>query len=282
MAGTGLTFLIGALSLAGGIATGYSVLQLARRRAQVSASSFFACLPMLAGVITGSLAMALFMSRLLAPHDRFYSEFDALRILLAVNLSGLALFSVYFLPHSSVVRQKFVLRWILRLLIELVACGVVIAAGVRFNVLSPIPGKEVALDSWAWLATLVWMLVAMNTVKMLDGIEGAASVVLLVGAVAVFYTTLGTQEYFLHTFALVLAGASLASLRFTAYPARWSLRGAGSSVAGFLFAVLTVLARQKTVAALLFIFPLALVLIVLGGAVLGSLERVLFPDRDQP
>lgn len=282
MAGTGLTFLIGALSLAGGIATGYSMLQLARRRAQAPASSFFACLPMLAGVITGSLAMALFMSRLLAPHDRFYSEFDALRILLAVNLSGLALFSVYFLPHSSVVRQKFVLRWILRLLIELIACGVVIAAGVRFNVLSPIPGKEVALDSWAWLATLVWMLVAMNTVKMLDGIEGAASVVLLVGAVAVFYTTLGTQEYFLHTFALVLAGASLASLRFTAYPARWSLRGAGSSVAGFLFAVLTVLARQKTVAALLFIFPLALVLIVLGGAVLGSLERVLFPDRDRP
>lgn len=282
MVTSGLIALVGTVSVFAGVATGYAAWR--KRSASpttVGKVSPKAAMPLIAGFVAGSLAMLAFFPALLAPRDRFYTERQALQILAAVNVSALLLFSIYFQERFFAKVNGWATRFAVRFLIELFACLVVIAAGVRFSVLSPIPGKELALDGWAWLATLAWMLVAMNTVKLLDGIEGAASVLLLVASVAIFYTTWGSEEYFLHTFAVVLAGASLASLRFTAYPARWSLRGAGSSVAGFLFAVLTVLARQKSVAALLFIFPLALVLVLLAGAVLSGLERILFSDRDQ-
>lgn len=282
MVTSGLIALVGTASVVAGVATGYAAWRSRSAfRTPGGKSSPKAALPLMAGLIAGSSTMLAFFPALLAPRDRFYTAGEALRILATVNIATLLLFSIYFQERLFPKVNGWAIRFVVRFLIELCACLIVIVAGIRFSVLSPIPGKELALDGWAWLATLAWMLVTMNTVKLLDGIEGAASVLLLVASVAIFYTTWGSEEYFLHTFAVVLAGASLASLRFTAYPARWSLRGAGSSVAGFLFAVLTVLARQKSVAALLFIFPLALVLILLAGAALAGLERILFSDSDQ-
>ncbi|MCX7624970.1 MAG: hypothetical protein N2Z21_01965 [Candidatus Sumerlaeaceae bacterium] len=281
MVTSGVIAVVGSASVVAGVVAGYVAWRKIGPSAAEEKSSPKAALPLIAGVAAGSLAMLFFLPAVLAPRDRFYTERQALQILAAVNASTFLLFGVYYLERIRSLASSWHRRLFLRLVIELLACLVVIAAGVRFTVLSPIPGKEIPLEGWAWLATLVWMLVAMNTVKLLDGIEGAASILLLVASVAIFYTTWGTEEYFLQTFAIALGGASLASLRFTAYPARWSLRGPGSSVAGFVFAVLTVLARQKSVAALLFIFPLALVLIVLAGAVLSGLERILFSDRDQ-
>jgi len=267
-------------ALVAGFVAGYMAWGRAVRVHAAGQSSPMACLPLLAGVVAGLAVILALLPGLMAPHDKFYTPHDVIGIVLAVSVSVILLFCWYFYPKYLPAVFSPGMRWCVHFVFELVACVCVSLAGVRFSVLSPIPGTEVGLGAWAWPATIVWMLVAMNVVKLLDGLEGAASVLLLVAAVAVFHTTLGTQEHFLNAFAAVLAGASLASLRFTAYPARMSLRGAGSSVAGFLFAVLTVLARQKTVATLLLVFPLILVVILVGGIVLGGLERILFSDRE--
>ena len=50
---------------------------------------------------------------------------------------------------------------------------------------------------------------------------------------------------------------------------------------GFVFALLTVLARQKTVAALLLIFPLFVIVILVGGAMLAFLERTISAGDDE-
>jgi UDP-GlcNAc:undecaprenyl-phosphate GlcNAc-1-phosphate transferase len=168
------------------------------------------------------------------------------------------------------------------LCLEIVASLIVVGAGVRFSILSVGTGAELPLGEWAVPLTVLWLVGATNVVKLLDGLEGAVSVLLLVGAVAVAYTTIGVPEHFLNAFSIAMIGATLASLRFNAYPARLSLRGPGSAFAGFLFAVLTVLARQKTVAALLLVFPLLLIVIIVGGAMLSFLERtVLIGDNDK-
>ncbi len=276
-----LSFLVGLCALVVGTFAGYLAWRRALQFHLVGKSSVLACVPLFSGLLGGGAAIVMFLPYLLVPHDRFYSAADVVRVLGAVGLGSALLFAYYFVPRLLAIEHSPLLRGGVHLLFEFLACLIVTLAGIRFNVWSPIPATEIALGNWAWPATILWMLLAMNVVKLLDGLEGAASVVLLVGAIAVFYTTLGTDEHFLNAFAAAVAGASLASLRLTAYPARLSLRGAGSSVAGFLFAVLTVLARQKTIAALLFIFPLGLVVVLIATAALGLLERIFFPDTGE-
>jgi UDP-N-acetylmuramyl pentapeptide phosphotransferase/UDP-N-acetylglucosamine-1-phosphate transferase len=72
---------------------------------------------------------------------------------------------------------------------------------------------------------------------------------------------------------VVIAAAALASLRFNLYPARLPIGGSGTALLGFLFAVLTVLARQKTIATFLLVLPLGLIVVVIGGYMLTFLER---------
>jgi len=164
-------------------------------------------------------------------------------------------------------------------ILEIAAAVLVVAGGVRFGVVS-IGERSFELGAWSPVLTVLWILVAMNVVKLLGGLDGAANVLLLAASAAIFYFAMGGGEHFLSVLALVVGAAALGSLRFNCYPARLPLSPRGHAVAGFLFAVLTVLARQKTVAFLLLIFPLALVAILLGGAMLAFLERTMMPGGD--
>ncbi len=281
MTGFWPTLLVGLSSFISGMFLGYAGWRKTSRLRMSPQGTVWAVAPLLGGSIAGLIVVLAILPSILAPQDRFYTAHDVFKIVTAIVVALAILFMNYYIALFPFVASRWWLRWGVRAISEFIACVIVALAGVRFSVLSPIPTTELSLGVWALPATILWMLFAMNVVKLLDGLEGAASVLLLVASVAVFFTTLGTAEHFLHAFTTLLAGASLASLRFTAYPARLSLRGAGTSIAGFFFAVLTVLARQKTVAALLFVFPLVVIVILVAGVVLGSLERILFPDGEE-
>jgi len=275
-----LTLATSVVAFLAGMVGGWTAMSLASKKKHLHTHSWLAAVPLCAGMFVSLMFIIFIAPALLSPHDRFYSVHDAMRLTAAIGC-GLVLILVGYTTYSgSFFQKRKALSLLLRFGMDLLACIVIIAAGVRFSVFSPLPGKEYTLGGWAAFATLAWMLVAMSAVKLLDGLEGAASVLLLVSGVAVFYTTVNSDEHFLNAFAASLIGASLASLRFTAFPGRFSLRGPGSAAAGFLFGVLTVLARQKTVAALFCLFPLVLVVILVGGSVLSGLERAIFPGRE--
>lgn len=252
--------------------------------------------PVFAGVLLG-LAVTAAAAGALLPGDRFHSVGGALTIIGAIA-TGLVLIlhgqSAMMMPSLLSVlagkdpvsdaakdRLNLLARRVRRLqpLLEMTAAVLVVAAGVRFGVVS-VGERSFELGAWSPVLTLIWIMVAMNVVKLLGGLDGAANVLLLVASVAIFYFAIGGGEHFLSALALAVAGAALGSLRFNCYPARMPLSLRGHAVAGFLFAVMTVLARQKTVAVLLLVFPLALVVIVLGGAMLAVLERTMMPGSD--
>ncbi|MBX7245739.1 MAG: hypothetical protein K1X53_09570 [Candidatus Sumerlaeaceae bacterium] len=165
--------------------------------------------------------------------------------------------------------------------IELLAALIAVWAGVRFNVLSLGSEHTYVLGGWTIPLTVLWIFAATNIVKLLDGLQGAANVLLLLAGISIHYFTFGVPEYFLNALSVIIIAAAIASLRFNFYPARLALTGPGIALAGFLFAILTVLARQKTVTALLLIFPMIVVIILVGGAMLGMLERQMAPENDE-
>ncbi len=253
--------------------------------------------PLAMGIAAGILLFCLSASWIVSG-DRFFTTAQAVRVALAFAAGGALILAGDLLAALAVVigaypwndraraesAQERVgrFRWFGDLVLLLAASVLVVASGVRFSILGVGGERAVELGSWAGPLTVLWIMAATAALRLLDGLEGAANIVLLVAAFAIFYITLGAGEHFLNTLAVVVLGAALASLRFNFFPARLPLRGAGSAFVGFVFAVLTVLARQKTVAALLLGFPLVVLVVLVGGAMFALIERTIQPGKSGP
>lgn len=253
-------------------------------------------LPLAVGLLA-ALALVAVAASVFAAADRFFTPGSAVTALLGVIGGLLLLLAVEPVTALLVVARAYPWndperagraqagvarrRWMLELVLLVAASCLVAVTGTRFGVLGVPSGAgeaAVELGRWSGPLTMLWLVAATLVTRLLDGLEGAVNVLLLVAGVAVFFFTLGASEHVLNAVAVGLVCASLGSLRFNLFPARLSLRGAGMLVPGFMFAVLTVMARQKTVAALLLVFPLAVLVVLVGGAMLGLLERTMLPE----
>lgn len=114
-------------------------------------------------------------------------------------------------------------------------------------------GVAYQLTLWADLFTFVWLLGAMYTTKILDGLDGLVSGVGVIGAVIIF---LLTQQPFVDQpavglIALSLAGAAGGFLVFNWSPASIFLGESGSLFIGFILGVLSIISGGKIATALL-------------------------------
>jgi len=248
--------------------------------------ALFGFLPLWIGCVCGLAVIAVLRRNLTG--DRFYEPAVALKVGLAPLLAGLVFLLVDMIKPKPVVQPggragagRTAGRTALMLAAQLVASGVVVLAGIVFPILSVAPGNTVELGTLAPIATIAWLLFATSFVKLLDGLHGAALFLLLLAALAVGLVTSFNNEFFLNAYAAVVTGAVIGSLRFHLHPPRIVQSGGATAFVGFMFAVLTVLARQKTVAALLIVLPLVVVVLVAGGLMLGFLERNLLLKKDE-
>jgi UDP-N-acetylmuramyl pentapeptide phosphotransferase/UDP-N-acetylglucosamine-1-phosphate transferase len=232
------------------------------------------------GIIIGCLFLAI-LAPWLFGGDRFHEVTRTVWycVLAGVVTAGFLLIDWYF-PEQPVAclgqdvdQRKTTQRRVALCLAMLIAVVGAALAGIRFPILGFGGGSERELGFWAGPLTVVWLIGATLSVKLLDGLNGAAHVVLVAACVLVFYRTFGTQEYFLNAFSLMVGIVSAAALRFSLHPARMPVAGGGTLAAGFLFAMLIVFARQKTVAAAVFMLPILAVVLIAGGAMLSVLEK---------
>lgn len=155
-----------------------------------------------------------------------------------------------------------------KILVETAAAAMVVAAGLRFSVVS-LPGSrgELTLGILAGVVTVVWIVGATNAFNLIDGLDGLAG-----GVAAIISSSLlvcGVLQG--HRFTVVLlaglAGACLGFLRHNWEPARIFLGDAGSLTVGFLLAIAAVQASFKASAAVAILVPI----LVLGLPVMDTL-----------
>jgi UDP-N-acetylmuramyl pentapeptide phosphotransferase/UDP-N-acetylglucosamine-1-phosphate transferase len=179
-------------------------------------------------------------------------------------------------------RFNITARALAHLAAQIMASALLVWAGVRFDLMK-MPGEEVAvLGYWeSQIFTLTWLVLATNVIRLLDGIHGAAAVAVCIAGLTALLPNVINQEYFLAGVSLVAIGCAVGSLWFCCSRSKLPLEGAGTAILGFLFAILTVLARQKTVATLLLLVPLVIIILLAGAATLGMLEKRLVLPKNK-
>ncbi len=117
-----------------------------------------------------------------------------------------------------------------KLLGQIVAAAIVLAAGVRFQVFGLLP-----LDL---VLTLVWLVGISNAVNFLDNIDGLSAGATAIAAAFFFILASANGQYLVAIMALAVAGGCLGFLRYNFNPAVIFMGDAGTLFLGFLLAII--------------------------------------------
>ncbi len=107
-----------------------------------------------------------------------------------------------------------------------------------------------------WLTypfVVLWVVLMINVINFLDGLDGLATGVSLIAALVLYFLAIqpDVNQVSMSVLALVLAGGLLGFLPFNFYPAKLFLGDTGAMVIGFLLAVFAIISGGKLATAFL-------------------------------
>lgn len=211
-------------------------------------------LPRIGGVGVAAGTLVALAATFVMPAERFAVERDRVALLMVASALLFAVMLVDDLRGLGAI-QKLTLQVAAAVVVTLprmddVDRGIVIE---RFNA----PGLgQVSLPVWAAIGfSLFWMVGMMNTVNLIDGLDGLAGSLTLVACAILFAHTYfwprGDPQFTISLIPAALGGATLGFLVYNWHPARIILGDAGAYYVGFTLAVGSIIGGAKIATALL-------------------------------
>lgn len=159
-----------------------------------------------------------------------------------------------------------------RLIFQIIAALIVVASGVGITFITNPLGGIINLDQliipfnffgphqiflFADLLALIWIVWMMNIINWSKGVDGQMPSIILIASLTIFILSYKlflkgdpNQEH-ISTLSLITAGTSLGFLIFNWYPAKIFPGFSGSTILGFMIAILAILSGAKLATALL-------------------------------
>ena len=203
--------------------------------------------PVLGGVgLFAAVWLTVILARLIFPGSFADLSESLIYIFLGAFLVFLVGFSDDLKPLSA---------WI-KLFAEVAAGLILYMGGLRIDPISiPFHGS-IMIGQWSIAITVLWVVGLTNAVNVIDGLDGLAAGVSLIGAITLIVVgslyEVGSVLVFLYS----LVGFLAVFLVYNRYPARIFLGDSGSLQIGYYFAVLSLLVPVKTFTAAALYVPL--------------------------
>jgi UDP-GlcNAc:undecaprenyl-phosphate GlcNAc-1-phosphate transferase len=191
-------------------------------------------------------------------------------------LGGILIVGVNFID------DKYRLPWWVRLIVEIIACLIVVAFGIQISVLTnPFTNEAWFLflnNPWMTKAiTIFWILLFVNMMNWVDGMDGLASGISLISSLTLGLLSLlpFVNQPTIAQAAFLLAVLLCVFLYFNFYPAKILLGDSGATFLGFTLAILAIFSSAKV----------ASFFLVLGIPILDAFwvaGRRVFIDKKSP
>ena len=133
---------------------------------------------------------------------------------------------------------------------------------------------------------VAWVLVVVNAVNLIDGLDGLASGVVLIAAATLWWVGRTHADFYVMFLASLLIGSTLGFLRWNFPPARVFMGDTGSQFLGLVLAAAALLENRKETAALTLLFPFVALGVPIADSLLafarrlGSGRHVFHADRE--
>ena len=169
------------------------------------------------------------------------------------------------------------ISWKYQLLFQTIFAVLIFSFGVRIQAIrNPFAEGMIFFEYPGWqlffsfAISLFWILMMINSMNWLDGIDGAAGGIFFIGVSAIFALSLRPEvnQPPIAILCLMLGGASLGFLLFNFYPGRIIAGTAGSTFMGFAIAALAIYAGTKVATSIMVLFlPIIDFIWVIGGRI---------------
>ena len=191
------------------------------------------------------------------------------------SLAGLCMAAVL-LCGMGLIDDRSGLRGSSKLLWQIVAASLIIfiGEGLQFDKVL-LFGYTINIGAWGIPITMMWLLGAVNSLNLLDGIDGLASTVGLIFCVTLGIMAIMTGHAVDAVIAFAVAGALLGFLRYNFAPASIYLGDAGSMFIGLVLGTIALRSTLKEAATVAFAGPLAILAIPFFDSLAAILRRKL-------
>ncbi len=219
-----------------------------------------------------SFNLAIIFNRDLFISPQLYGMMAASLILLAVGL-------------WDDIREIF---WKTQFFFQIAAAVLVFIMGVRiYFITNPLNGGILDLGSGAGevlaaFLVIFWILLIINAMNWLDGVDGLSGGITFIGAVTIFFLSLKPEvnQPPVAIISAIVAGATGAFLLFNFYPSMILAGTSGSMFMGFSLAVMAIFAGTKIATSLLvLVIPLIDFVWVIGERIKNR-KSIFKPDRN--
>ncbi len=189
------------------------------------------------------------------------------------SLMGLA-FAVGLLAVVGIIDDRFGVRGSLKLFWQVVAASMILGTGLTIPRIL-FPGIDLSLGWLGSLFTIGWILGAINSFNLIDGVDGLAGSVGVVFSLTFGAIALMGCHYIDAVICFALAGSLLGFLRFNFPPAKIYLGDTGSMLIGLVLGTIALRCSMKQAATLAFAAPLAIWSIPMFDSLAAIMRRKL-------
>jgi UDP-GlcNAc:undecaprenyl-phosphate GlcNAc-1-phosphate transferase len=164
--------------------------------------------------------------------------------------------------------------WV-KLAVQACAGAVLVLFGFEIPLVTNPFGPALELGWLSAPLTIAWVLVVVNAINLIDGLDGLASGVVLIASAALWWVARTHADFYVMFIAALLIGATLGFLRYNFPPARVFMGDTGSQFLGLTLAAVSLLQNRKGTATVTLLFPLVALGVPLADSILAFARRLL-------
>lgn len=216
--------------------------------------------------ITISVVLAIFATVFFFPNALLDTKGD-FRFLVALSCASAVIVMV------GILDDRIGLRGRQKLLGQFVAAAIMLPSGIQIRSVALL-GYPIEFGDLSILVTLFWILGAINSLNLIDGVDGLASttgIVLSLSVAAVTFISGGRPDGLL--ISLALAGALCGFLVYNFPPARMFLGDSGSMLIGLILGCVALKCSVKQYTAVALILPTAIWAIPIFDSAMAIVRR---------
>ncbi|RLY79991.1 undecaprenyl/decaprenyl-phosphate alpha-N-acetylglucosaminyl 1-phosphate transferase, partial [Staphylococcus hominis] len=162
---------------------------------------------------------------------------------------------------------------ILKLIGQIIAASVVVFYGITIDFISFPIGPTIHFGILSIPITIIWIVAITNAINLIDGLDGLASGVSVIGLTTIGFIAILQGNVFIIMICSLLIGALLGFLFFNFHPASIFLGDSGALMIGFIIGFLSLLGFKNITFISLF-FPIVILAVPFIDTLFAMIRRV--------
>jgi UDP-GlcNAc:undecaprenyl-phosphate GlcNAc-1-phosphate transferase len=162
---------------------------------------------------------------------------------------------------------------------QLIAALIVVFSGLTIDTLTlPIIGRF-ELGFLSTVITIFWIVGVTNAINLIDGLDGLAAGVSIIGMSSMFVISLIDQQLAVMQLLLVVIGPSIGFLYHNFFPAKIFMGDTGALFLGYVISIISILGLFKNVTLFSFIVPIIIMAVPIFDTLFAIIRRAISGQR---